>query len=65
MFLKKKIIFLTIILFSQDFTFLNAAFFENTSSLNYIESFFFKKQKYFIFLIFFLPSIYLFKKKNL
>ena len=64
MFLKKKIIFLTIILFSQDFTFLNAAFFENTSSLNYIESFFFKKQKYFIFLIFFLPSIYLFKKKK-
>ena len=62
---KKLLLIICIILFSLDFTLLNAAFFEETSNLNYFEKFFFKKQKYLIFLIFFLPSIYLFKKKKI
>ena len=43
---------------------LEAAFFENNSNFLFLEKFFFKKQKYLIFLIFFLPSIQFFKKKN-
>ena len=46
---KKLLLIICIILFSLDFTLLNAAFFEETSNLNYFEKFFFKKQKYLIF----------------
>ena len=43
---------------------LEAAFFENNSNFVFLENFFLKKQKYLIFLIFFLPSIHFFKKRN-
>ena len=43
---------------------IEAAFFENNSNFLFLEKFFFKKQKYLIFLIFFLPSIHFFKKRN-
>lgn len=41
----------------------DAAFYENDLNFAPLEKLFFKKQKYLVFLIFFLPSIYFFKKK--
>ena len=41
-----------------------AAFFENKSNLLFLEKIFFDKQKYLIFLIFFITSLILFKKKQ-
>ena len=60
---------LYLILFSFAFililnTNLNAAFFESKSNILIIESFFFNKQKYLIFLIFFFPSLYFYNTKK-
>jgi hypothetical protein len=46
------------------FNIVQAAFFENNSNFLFLEKLFFKKQKYIVFLIFFLPSIYFYKVKK-
>ena len=46
------------------FNIAEASFFENNSNFLFLEKLFFKKQKYIVFLIFFLPSIYFYKVKK-
>ena len=46
------------------FNIAEASFYENNLKFLSLEKLFFKKQKYIVFLIFFLPSIYFFNKKN-
>ena len=46
------------------FNVVEASFNENNSNFLFLEKLFFKKQKYIVFLIFFLPSIYFFKEKK-
>ena len=46
------------------FNIVEASFYENNLKFLSLERLFFKKQKYIVFLIFFLPSIYFFKEKK-